>query len=709
MEHSSRSSAPLESGGNPETSLNSLMPAPTSADDAQVSSKTVPKNGKNGRKAVESISSDKPNSQVKRPRRTTSQYVDYNLKKRRIIPPDDYSKRGKPSSVTASNSEGDSDIFEEDQKSIIDLDENGTPQMNEPKHIIDAKNGATGVFLSQGPSEKIKKEYLWNYKKNSSGSLTNNINNNKNSNSEMIIQPDWNFQDKLLENELYKSKLRTVKSESMTKLSSLREQLRAKDIHENERDKLIDNVNRTEQESNDCNPSSRHSTTHIKIKATISKESKSKLFGQNSIANLPPNSNCTKPNNSRLTNPAEEIENDDFCSSCSQTGSFLCCDTCPRSFHFLCLNPPLNANNLPEGDWSCPQCTFKLKYSSQTQIKKVEKDFIQNKLPTKGKLFGKLIFQLGATNPRQFKLPHAIRDYFVNINTGSRDQYQDEKEKDPLTEKQLFGTPYGQSITKLDAYNPDSHFDPETGELLLCYKCGKSKMGTWDNPNDSRLITRCDYCRTPWHLDCIPEVPRASLKNLGTNWKCPLHAPTDKLMHKQRRMTKNQKFIEPFQTCGFENNGDIDVDLVEISAPGSRQMIESAKNIGNFPPVPILKESSIKLDFMDKIYRAKKVRRDNELKCQEHLIDRLIVSSSLVAMENNHSNLAELISFIYFTLNKDAHAKKLWDFKELCHVAEQELEKVEISSGEIKQLIILKKLLESKPKEELIRFFNLEP
>lgn len=30
------------------------------------------------------------------------------------------------------------------------------------------------------------------------------------------------------------------------------------------------------------------------------------------------------------------------------------CDTCPRSFHLLCMG--LDWEDLPEGTWSCPRC-----------------------------------------------------------------------------------------------------------------------------------------------------------------------------------------------------------------------------------------------------------------------------------------------------------------------------------------------------------------
>jgi len=52
--------------------------------------------------------------------------------------------------------------------------------------------------------------------------------------------------------------------------------------------------------------------------------------------------------------------NDDFCSICHQsTGCFLCCDSCPKSFHFDCFNPPLDKSSIPEGIWECKECRAK--------------------------------------------------------------------------------------------------------------------------------------------------------------------------------------------------------------------------------------------------------------------------------------------------------------------------------------------------------------
>ncbi|KAF3338684.1 Protein CHROMATIN REMODELING 4 [Carex littledalei] len=42
------------------------------------------------------------------------------------------------------------------------------------------------------------------------------------------------------------------------------------------------------------------------------------------------------------------------CEECNIGGQLLCCDSCPRTYHLKCLNPPLK--RVPEGKWHCPIC-----------------------------------------------------------------------------------------------------------------------------------------------------------------------------------------------------------------------------------------------------------------------------------------------------------------------------------------------------------------
>ncbi|XP_024030153.1 protein CHROMATIN REMODELING 4 isoform X2 [Morus notabilis] len=42
------------------------------------------------------------------------------------------------------------------------------------------------------------------------------------------------------------------------------------------------------------------------------------------------------------------------CVVCDLGGNLLCCDSCPRTYHLQCLNPPLK--RIPMGKWQCPNC-----------------------------------------------------------------------------------------------------------------------------------------------------------------------------------------------------------------------------------------------------------------------------------------------------------------------------------------------------------------
>ncbi|GAU33870.1 hypothetical protein TSUD_66570 [Trifolium subterraneum] len=42
------------------------------------------------------------------------------------------------------------------------------------------------------------------------------------------------------------------------------------------------------------------------------------------------------------------------CVICDLGGNLLCCDSCPRTYHLQCLDPPLK--RIPMGKWQCPRC-----------------------------------------------------------------------------------------------------------------------------------------------------------------------------------------------------------------------------------------------------------------------------------------------------------------------------------------------------------------
>ncbi|CCK69674.1 Rco1p KNAG_0C05760 [Huiozyma naganishii CBS 8797] len=674
-----------------------------------------------------------------RPKRSSSLKVDYDLKKRRVISSDDFYSDKKLRELRLLNMNHFS--YKSKQGGLLPnggsngsftgttdaaTNNNNSTAKNVEADII---NGATGLPLSALPTDKIKKERLWNFKKSSpsgstalsllsvrKGSLATSSPADSLKEVLDLTRPEVAADEDTVESRLYQPLLKTEESRPLTKPSNIRSSHNLQD-DEAEEDLL------SYDDDTKMGVAHAHVNTHVKSKPL---SSKNKLFNQNSF-----NVEVKEEEKNSDFSKVEEIENDDFCSACLQSGSFLCCDTCPKSFHFLCLDPPIDPSNLPEGDWSCPSCEFKSQYATNTQYKKGQKQFIQEAADNgTNKLFSKLLFQLQGFNPKQFNLPQSVKESFPEVSTGDRGQYTDDTMRTPLTEKQMFNSPYGQSITKLDSYCPENHYiddnsDTTPDRFLLCYKCKTTKFGTWDHPGNARLLIKCDYCQTPWHLDCIPDVPRASLKILGYKWRCPLHAN----VKQQRRLNKRQqKYLEPSQPCGYKNTGDIEIVLDEISSPDYKA---KPSDLGQMEPVPLLKESGIKLDFMDKIYNYQKSMRKSVFKLQERLLDRIISNSEDCAELNE---ISSLLYFKYCSVPSQP-LKSLWDFKELCFIADKELvpptnkgskqkesvppkedeaisqknaSDICISSEEVSQLLLIKKILETKRKDEVMKFFDLK-
>ncbi|GMM38898.1 hypothetical protein DASC09_062370 [Saccharomycopsis crataegensis] len=219
--------------------------------------------------------------------------------------------------------------------------------------------------------------------------------------------------------------------------------------------------------------------------------------------------------------------NEEFCSGCGEPGSFLCCEGCPKSFHFSCLDPPLDEEELPDGDWFCDHC-----------VAKNHKD----KLKAPPGIFGKLLLSLQKTNPHRFELPRKIRERYEGVSTGKLGEYQDDDTK------------ASKEVQKgvLQQLEPIKAFDKD-GKPMFCYKCGESGIG-------GKELTKCEYCPLFWHLDCL-SPPLASVKLLGTKWKCPNH--NDGLYKKKRRL-KKASVLDVSVTRGFKSkNNDIDIQNTE--------------------------------------------------------------------------------------------------------------------------------------------------
>lgn len=113
-----------------------------------------------------------------------------------------------------------------------------------------------------------------------------------------------------------------------------------------------------------------------------------------------------------LINDEQLSENNDFCSACGGSGFLLCCDGCDRSFHFSCLDPPLNedASELNE-PWYCYICVAKRPISSE-HPEKLQRG-----------VFAPLFSGLKKRNPSTFLLPEWLRDYDQHVYTGKNGDF----------------------------------------------------------------------------------------------------------------------------------------------------------------------------------------------------------------------------------------------------------------------------------------------
>ncbi|MCH0629225.1 hypothetical protein JNB11_04530 [Kocuria palustris] len=192
-------------------------------------------------------------------------------------------------------------------------------------------------------------------------------------------------------------------------------------------------------------------------------------------------------------------DNDDFCSTCGLPGIFICCELCPKSFHFTCADPPLA--DVPDDDWHCRECTARAFPDELTNYEHVG-------------LFGPLLSTLEARNPVVFALPRAIRDdTFIGVQTGDFGDYSDDSIKPELTLAALNGAQI-RGCNRDELLEVDKLYDIK-GNPYLCHKCGELGL-------HNRILTHCDYCPLVWHLDCL-EYPMCSPKTMGSKWRCPAH------------------------------------------------------------------------------------------------------------------------------------------------------------------------------------------
>lgn len=378
--------------------------------------------------------------------------------------------------------------------------------------------------------------------------------------------------------------------------------------------------------------------------------------------------------------------NEDFCSACKKYGRFLCCESCPRSFHFSCIEPPIDEDNLPEDAWHCTLCRTK-RCPPPRQPRG---------------LFAFLMEYIIRNNPREFSLPLSIREYFEGVSTGPNGEYQDLVEhRNQKCGRQKF-------LEERDPFQ----LEDKNGNPILCYKCSENAM-------NGKAIVSCDHCSLHWHIDCI-DPPMSGIPAASRKWMCPNHAyhVTPKI-----RQPKKSKILDVCLKRGFKNNGNIEIDNTEeeekeLLKTKERYSFDDSYIINNIRYR--LPENGVKLDFLDKVRTLRKSQssqkpqiNDNKIQSnslkeilpdtlgplEREIIEDFVQLGLVEVTPQNQKSLTSLITIAQMELDACENFEKNKNSEE-----NTKIEK--ISDEEHAQVLTIKKLIKIKGFSALVEFLT---
>ncbi|KNC99641.1 uncharacterized protein SPPG_05024 [Spizellomyces punctatus DAOM BR117] len=229
------------------------------------------------------------------------------------------------------------------------------------------------------------------------------------------------------------------------------------------------------------------------------------------------------------TDELKTQHNDDHCSACLGRGRLLCCDSCPRAFHFHCVEEGFESvEDVPEESWECRNCRAKKRRVALGMSKKGKKP--RPSLPpfsgtptTKTGIFEPLLQALDGMNPRVFELPREITTSFENVFahpiTGA---FVDTREIEVARHGKSLKPSRKGIVTGAGTVVGEGPIETRRpGELHCCFKCGKTGLkiiqtsflsshsvpqprSCFGRPQAVRTeLVKCDYCPLYWHLDCL--------------------------------------------------------------------------------------------------------------------------------------------------------------------------------------------------------------
>ncbi|KAI5465776.1 hypothetical protein BGZ63DRAFT_349263 [Mariannaea sp. PMI_226] len=268
------------------------------------------------------------------------------------------------------------------------------------------------------------------------------------------------------------------------------------------------------------------------------------------------------------TSRDQATDNEEDCSACGAAGDVVCCDGCPRSFHFECVGMS-RSDPLPD-EWFCNECYCKR---------------FPSRLQRYSGVFATALSHLDRCIPRSFSLPKALQERFEGVKAGADGEYEEVSTSKPTKKR-----PGYEEVV-------DFFRQREDGQPVLCHGCQKSAT-------DVRAIMSCSVCPSHWHLDCLD--PPLAMPPPPKTWKCPLHV--DELWSQAQRLAPAHRFrkikdspaITPAFSRGLKNNG-----FIEVGWSGEP---EQDNNTGWPDPVSYgrkqtLEAHGIVLDFIEQLRR----------------------------------------------------------------------------------------------------------
>ncbi|KAG2221371.1 hypothetical protein INT45_012417 [Circinella minor] len=255
------------------------------------------------------------------------------------------------------------------------------------------------------------------------------------------------------------------------------------------------------------------------------------------------------------TDEVTPIKNNDYCSSCGFVGRFLCCDACPKAFHFTCVDPPMDDSDVEhlEGEWYCREC----EHNRQTQ------SYVPTPppFPPVTALFHRMLQDLDSRNPMAYRPPIEIINYFEGVSMDKVGQYVDSSTIKPIR-----------------------------------HKCRKSAL-------HGRMIT-CDYCPLSWHMDCI-DPPMASMPNPARKWMCPTHVEHVLPRMRRKRQSTTMDPVPPGGGSDAETDDDDydDNDVEENNVSKAKKDKSKESSSLSLSTDPMMIEGNPMIKYNQTVYR----------------------------------------------------------------------------------------------------------